>query len=216
MWIEKPGFGRWIIERAVPGSDLSLVLYQKGWILGRVVARRGGSLRGVEGCILSTVPYVPQEYRWTREDGEFAVEVPGGTYVVRVIEPTDAEPTGFGPAESPPVAVGEGELKQGTVIELPPGGKIQGVVVAAGSGQPVEGAEVRIVDPDKRLWGLMYLQKMCYSKTAGDGTFTLHDLPAGTFGLSAKSEAEGEGSAAGIRVGAGEISEARIVLRAKE
>jgi hypothetical protein len=200
----------------VPGADLSVVLYRKAWILGRVVARRGGTLRGVVGCMLSTVPDVPQEYRWTREDGEFAVEVPGGTYVVRAIEPTDAEPTGFAPAESPPVAVAEGELKRGVVIELPPGGKIQGVVVAAGSGQPVEGAEVRIVDPDTRLWGLTYLQKMCYSRTAADGTFTLHDLPAGTFGLSAKSEEEGEGSAAGIRVGAGEISEARIVLKPKQ
>lgn len=143
--VVRQGFVTTRQQQVVPARGLRLKLERTAHLVGVVRDENGEAPKQyqVGASKLENTPDNPnqrggmQAYSSRRDDqGSFDVEVPAGTYVLHASSPKCL------PGKSAPVTVAAGGRVDGIVIQLTRGQRLAGVVLAAASGTPVQGAQV--------------------------------------------------------------------------
>jgi protocatechuate 3,4-dioxygenase beta subunit len=140
--------------------------------------------------------------------GKFEIEVGNGTYYLM------ATASGFAPGKSAQFTVKEGDRIEEIVIDLDAGATVQGVVVAAATGQPLAGANVSLVASPGDLstgwgWGGPPTKT-----TDAEGAFVLEGLPEGSVTIAATHPQYAQATVSGILVAKGRPATARIEMTA--
>ena len=146
-----------------------------------------GTVTGPSGPVyddgVNAVDGVGEEggYGYTAVDGSYSMTVLPGTYKVQFDAlPTDSVGGGWygaaDEAQANSVTVAAGQTVSNVNETFTPTGTISGTVVSARGGAPVGGIEVDLVDAQGN-----YVASDDYTATQPDGTFTIPDVPAGTW-----------------------------------
>jgi hypothetical protein len=144
-------------------------------------------VKGAEVCALGggQIGYLKCEL--TDSAGEYAIEIPAGSYVVSFSSPPNEDPSYVTQwwqetpyfAESDKITLAEGESKTGISAALEREGRISGFVTDATTGEPVSGVNVCALTEDGELvWNLTPGIGCAYTE---NGAYTILHMPAGTF-----------------------------------
>lgn len=120
-------------------------------------------------------------YGYTAVDGNYSMTVLPGTYKIQFgALPTDSVAGGWyggsDEAQASSVTVAAGQTVSNVNETFTAPGTITGTVVSAQGGAPVGGLEVDLLDAQGN-----YVQDDLYTATQLDGTFTIPDVPPGTW-----------------------------------
>ncbi len=145
---------------------------------------------------------------WFRSDaqlradagGEFEIDVPKGLYRI------EAQVPGYARGMSPDVAVAAGERREGVVIDLSPGGRIEGKVILMGSREPVPRAKVFLRRAGSLAWVLPN------TTTEGGGWFVLDGVPEGMADLVVLAWNFPRTLLPGLAIGAGETKTVMVEI----
>ncbi|MBP9205022.1 MAG: sigma-70 family RNA polymerase sigma factor [Kofleriaceae bacterium] len=164
--------GRMVSFRGSPGltERVAIVLARGVAVAGQVVDEAGAPVPGavvVASAAAEPFPLVDVRRDGVRadEEGRFRLRASPGTWRLHARHP------GHAPGTSAPFRVEPGQDKDGLVLTLA-GGASLGGVVRDRQGQPVAGADVRVVVTGQTEW-----RAQRQGVTSGDGRFSLVDLP---------------------------------------
>jgi RNA polymerase sigma factor (sigma-70 family) len=206
-------------EVAVNSTGITLVVYRRGRIAGRVVdaeTRRPIENFEVRAAFIRTEPGGAENrfhLKWTPFDsvsGEFHFER---------AEPVDCEvqarAEGYIEGKSARFSIPPGEAVEDVVIALRRGESLRGTVVSAESGEPLAGALVRTHQHDDFFPGLLEEARASYAPrgvwklamSGEDGSFAFGGLtPGETVHLIAWKDGYGPTVLPGVAVGSGDPS----------
>ncbi len=167
-------------------GDLEVVMHRKGAVTGRVVDAGGRPVTRFTMEVFRVNPGAVM-YGYTGRRVEF--QDPNGNYLLPGFDPGTyrllCRAPGFAPTWSPAFRV-DRETVRGIDVSLARGGTLTGTVVAAGSNEPLAGAEVVVHGPDYQGEGTNSLfgtplgdpnnvpRQM--ARTGADGRFTLANV----------------------------------------
>ncbi len=137
-------------------------------------------------------------------NGQFEIELGPGTYQLVATVP------GFAPSRSAQFTVKAGERLEGIEIPLDVGGTIEGVVVLAGTSEPLDGARINVLNSSREGgW-----TPMPSSTSDLEGKFSIDGVPNGTLSLQVNHPKYAARTVAGIAVASGSTSRVRVELTA--
>ncbi len=157
-------------------------------LTGLVLDAVGGPINGAK------VQIAPVEYSVrvgveliTDAEGRFSASMPAGQVAIR------AEAPGYAPA-----LLYRTLPTRDATLRLTPGGTIEGTVIDAATGQPVQGVDVRAV-------GTMAATLLAPVTSRADGSFALYGVSPGRYGLVAEGERHRGATSGALNVGFGEL-----------
>jgi protocatechuate 3,4-dioxygenase beta subunit len=209
--VRAPGFGKRSVEFAIGARaasvDLGEIALDRGLVIGGHVRSRSGAPiadASVNAYLLTDALVAPDpaEPVRTEADGSFVI---GGLEAGRFSLQAQAP----GHASARTVAEAGAEDVR---IELAPGGSITGRVVDA-EGRTIEAFRVSAerLERDRQGSGGNRFKDVA----AADGAFALEDLAEGTYAVRASAPEMAPGTVSGVRVTAGQPSEAGLIRLAR-
>jgi len=135
-------------------------------------------------------------------NGQFEIELGPGTYQLVATVP------GFAPSRSEQFVVKAGDRVEGIEIPLDAGAVIEGVVVLAATGEPVDGARINLQNPSPQLGWV----PMPGTTSDGEGKFTIDGVPSGTLSIQVSHSKYAAKTVGGIAAASGSTARVRVEL----
>ena len=192
------GFAMAAARVEVPADrEVTLALSAAAFIEGRVVGSDGAPAAGAEVAATGGEDTVTG---LATASGTFSLQVSPRTWALSARQGGQA-----GRAESA-VTVAAGATARGVRIQLGPPSGIHGTVVAAGSGQPVAGAQIAVSPHDSNGDS---------GRAVSDkaGAFAVDGLPPGSYDVAVSAEGFADVSRRGVTVDSGQQFPLRVELR---
>ncbi|MBI2300530.1 MAG: carboxypeptidase regulatory-like domain-containing protein [Armatimonadetes bacterium] len=177
-----------IVEGGMTNQDADLTIrllrFETGTIFGTVTQTGGNTVAGatVTATLQTTGNNPFTASLKTDNNGQYSLDVPGGTYTVT------AQAPGFGAASSTNVVVVAGDFVQVNLVLQPAPGKITGTV--KGNNQPIGGASIAVIQNAITV---------ASTTTNGAGAYEI-SLAAGTYDLTVTAAGFQQATKTGVDV----------------